>query len=257
MKVTVVTSFGPKGRALYGDRFCAEFDRHWPNAYRLMVYIEEPTALAAGWGVDLLTVPACSSFLHRHRENLQAQGLVPGPRWKAKDRLDRYSFRDDAYKFCRKPFAIQHAANHLFAQKTSPQILAWVDADVTCHGKDVPTSLIEDTLGDGDVAYIGRAKTHSECGFLAFRLPVASRLIDCWADYYDSDRVFNLPETHDSYVFDEARAVVGDLKYRDLSPGARGHAWMDTVLHPHLDHLKGERKTLGYSPERNRRPVRA
>lgn len=64
---------------------------------------------------------------------------------------------------------------------------------------------------------------------------------------YQYGGFINEREWHDSYLFD---IVCTGAVVRNLTPGGKRHVWVDSPLNPYLDHLKGERKKLGYSPER-------
>ena len=63
-----------------------------------------------------------------------------------------------------------------------------------------------------------------------------------------------LAEFHDCIVFDFAR-LLSDLKCNNISedvpkdPEYQIHPWCHTVLADYMDHLKGNRKDTGYSPE--------
>lgn len=242
---TVVTSFGHKGYKLYGLRFLELFSEHWPSTTDLVVYVEEPTARVPGTTRSLFAVPGCTEFIEKYRGNPLATGRQPTPVWRGKDHEMGYSFRTDAVKFARKVFAVADAARTL---RTG--ILAWVDADAHAF-RSVPGDLVEQLLGKDDVAYLGRPGAHSECGFLAFRLPQALPVIEAWLAFYTSGAFLQEREWHDSYLFDRAREATVGPRYRDLAPpGARGHVWFDTPLGQCIDHLKGDRKNTGFSMER-------
>lgn len=248
MQVTVVTSFGERGYQDYGRRFIETFDRHAGGEIDLLVYAEHQFAhnpegrmtVRPLFGVDL-----CADFIDRYADNKLASGREPTKAWKQKDRDSGYSFKTDAVKFARKVFAISDAARRLPASG----MLVWLDADVVALER-FSSQLFHDLLADADVAYLGREGTHSECGFLAFRMPAALTLVRVWEAYYESGRFLEQPEWHDSFLFDEARRSRPHLKYRDLSPGGRGHVWCNSPLARYFDHLKGERKAMGFSPER-------
>lgn len=244
MKTTIVTSFSNGGFYEYAFRFFETFEKFWPADTTLVAYYEAPKVIPRAEMRDLYAVEAMRSFLDRHSANQAARGRVPNKTWKPKDRADGYSFRSDAVKFCRKVFAVADAARQI-----SEGILVWIDADVVTTAP-VPADFIGEMLARSDVAYLGRDGVHSECGFLAFRLPEALPLILEWERLYMTDEVFLLPEQHDSFVFDYARGQLPKLHYRNLTPGGSRHVWCDSPLAAYTDHCKGERKKLGFSPER-------
>ena len=98
-----------------------------------------------------------------------------------------------------------------------------------------------------DVAFLGRKGYHSETGFVAFSAGGGREVAKRWFDFYDRDKFLNLNEWHSAYVFDEARKGANGF---NLTPNGYGHVWTQSVLNPYMDHLKGPRKHLGKSPER-------
>lgn len=248
MLTTIVTSFSPAGYEQYGRRFIETFDRFFPGEIDLIVYAEHRFAHNPDSRLDvrpLFGIDICADFVDEYSKIPLACGREVTPAWKAKDRADGYSFKTDAVKFCRKVFAIADAARRL----PEARLLVWMDADSFTFAK-VPSDFLCQLLGDADVAYLGRVGAHSECGFLAFRMPEAMPLIHRWELFYASGQFIRAREWHDSYLFDLARDDVQGLRYRDLTPGGRGHVWCGSPLGAYIDHLKGNRKTIGYSPER-------
>ena len=233
---TVVTSWGPSGWDLYGRRFVETFRANASDA-RLVCYTEQVVGLPVGVEQrDLLLIDECREFLKRYANDRAARGLDPKPCWRRAHVAKGYSFRTDAYKFCRKAFALRDAVRRL-----GVGLIAWMDADVINHAP-WPRDWLEQLVGDADGAYLGRAGTHSECGFVALRLPQASTIAHELADAYATDAVFGLPEWHDSYVFDRVREDHQEIKMRDLTPGLRGHVWPQSPLARATEHLKGDRK---------------
>jgi len=244
---SVVTSFSRNGLHEYGNVFIETFDAFWPAEVGLVLYVEHDMPVPAsvcGRRIEVRQLDQVVSFqlfMKRYGSDPLYQGRVETPVWKSKDRVDGYSFRTDAAKFCRKVFAVQHAAN----QDHQQGVMAWIDADVRCL-KPVPKMFLEALIGPTDCAFLGRERAHSECGFLIFRLPQALPVIKAWAWSYASGMFAKEREWHDSYLFDLAcTGVVA----RNLTPGGKGHVWCDSPLALYMDHMKGLRKKLGYSPE--------
>lgn len=245
MSALIVTSFGAAGYERYGRRFCETFAKAWNPVDDLVCYVEEPAEIPRGETRLLSKALGASEFLARHADSPLVQGRAPTPAWRDKEREAGYSYRTDAYKFARKVFAIADAA-----AEYEGSILAWIDADVVVLRR-TPRDLVAEQLENADVAYLGRKGPHSECGFLAFRLPQALPLIRTWQDFYADDTFLAERQWHDSYLFDRARERHPEIKCRDLTPGMSGHVWPKSPLAPYMDHCKGEdRKRLGYSPER-------
>jgi hypothetical protein len=241
--LTVISGASPKGMREYGQAFLDSFAKHWPTSVRLLFYTEEPVAMPRGENRLIWDIPGCRDFIERHRENRAANGREPRIGWKDRDRQTGYSYRYDAWKFCRQGF-IPLAA----AQEIGDGLLCWLDGDVVTH-RDVPEGFIESLLPAGkDVAYLGRGEKHSEIGFQLYRLPHALPLLERFRSWYASDGVFGLREWHSAFVWDLARRESG-LRAHDLTPGGSGHVWMQSPLRQYTDHKKGDRKKLAHSPE--------
>ncbi len=243
----LLTSFSAKGYEEYGRRLLQGMAVHMPGT-PLMVYSEDKLAISAPHPItalfNLQLVPAYVNFLDRHGGSLLLSGRVPGPGWKTGDREKGYCYKFDALKFCRKVFAIADAARNL-----GHGSLTWMDADA--YPISPPPPDFFDSLSSADVTFLGRHNTHSECGFIHFRLPQAMPLIGAWENFYASDRFLGEREYHDSFLFDQARKEVPSVTSESISkPGTHGHVWVYSPLGRYWDHTKGKRKELGFSPER-------
>ncbi len=248
--ITVITSFSKKLYDDYGRLFLKTWLRHWPASVKVIVVSED-------WGEsdwerppnsghieirNLLEIsPACTNFLLRHRENWRAHGKKvnePHP-WGKHPRRQKYNFRFDAYKFCRKVFAIQAVAHTCL-----PGRLYWIDADTYTDLQAIPSHIDGMLPPDRDVSFLGRPGYHSECGFIGYRLPEAIHFIDFFASLYDSDKVFELGQQHDSWVFDRVRETFSHLRYYDHNHSGEKHvrAFEDSPLGDFMIHLKGALK---------------
>lgn len=244
----IVTGMGPAGYKEYGHRFLDTFDTFWPKHFPLICYIEElfPTKRA-----ELRSVWSCdgaSEFVKRHKDNPVHGGRAPNPRWPQKDIGKPYSFRFDAVKFFRQIMIPNHAAGLL----PDGTILTWLDADVVTY-RAIPHDLLENLIGDSDLSYLGRKRTHSEIGYWSVKLnPKTRAFLKDMADVYRTDAVFKLKEWHSAYVFDQCRhrfeAEGG--KSKNLTPDGFGHVWFQSPLGGFADHLKGRRKQSERSAER-------
>ena len=246
----LLTSFSAKGYDKYGHRLLSGI-RHFMPGTALSVYSENVRQMPPLHRFALLypldRVPTFARFHARHKDSLLYSGREVGPTWKQADRDKGYCFRYDALKFCRKVFAIADASRLI-----NHGSLTWIDADVY-NIASPPVGFFEH-LTEMDVAYLGRTSAHSECGFIHFKLPAAMPLIGAWENFYASDRFINEREYHNSYLFDLARAEVPSVRCESISrPGSRGHVWVDSPLGRYFDHTKGDRKVLGFSPERRAR----
>lgn len=243
----VITGWSPRGFEEYGSRFVETFHRHWPADVSLIAYTEEHVALPRGECRSLWDCAGARDFYERHKDNPVHTGREVNPKWGRKDRRRPYAWRFDSVKWFRQCMIPAAAA----AALPDGEVMAWLDADVVTFA-DVPPAFVEGLLGDADLVYLGRRAMHSEIGFWAVRLNERTRLfVKLFADAYRLDEVFALDEWHSAFVFDHVRSRgVPNLQVKDLTPGRRGHVWLESPLVAYTDHLKGARKALGRSPER-------
>lgn len=254
--LTIITGWSPKGWTEYAWRFYETFEAFWPNQVKLIAYGEERPSrpMPRCEFRSLENIPGCMAFLQRYQGNAQANGREPAASWKERERQAGYSFRFDAWKFCRQGFIPWHAA-----QTLETPLMAWLDADVVTH-KPVPRGAIERLLpADMDLAYLGRGAKHSEIGFQLYRLRpddksrlAVIKMLNTFKSIYETAKVFELQEWHSAYVFDIARRhwEHSGLRTLNLTPNGTGHVWFQSPLRQWLDHLKGSRKTQGQSKER-------
>lgn len=259
-RITVVTSCSAAGWEQYGRRCVETFMKHWPRTAALQVHSEDLHRaqmigiLGREGGRDLcfhqqLADAGYRAYFERHANNPRAHGRVQerGQLWPAKALASGQNWRYDAYRFAHKVFAIHAAARALAGGR-----LYWVDADSVTFAP-VPIELLERLLpGDVALSYLDRGDYPSECGFVGYNLdhPAARPFIEAFADLYLSDRVFaEVPEWHDSYVFDWLRKRQNLPAYQiPYAAGQRRHPFVNSELGRYVDHLKGPRKAAGKTP---------
>lgn len=243
-RIQVMTTCSAEGWAATGKRMAESFIERWPlSCLPLIVYAE---GFAPDMpGIEVRGLPAwLQSFKERHRGDPRANG-----------RSTRgYDYRFDAVKFAHKVAAIEEAARHQIAKDGETiDYLVWMDADTVTHAQVTERWLSQFLPGpDEALAWLDRVGMYPECGFLVFNLAHhdAYPVLAEWRRLYWSDGVFGLPETHDSFVLEH---VVKQTKapWRSLSGMARRkqHPMALGPLAQCLDHLKGNRKTMPFSPE--------
>lgn len=226
MKVLAVSTFNARGLDLYGRRMMQTFGLHWPADVALRVYAE-------GWiGQDTPSLLESSPWLDAFRERNAGRSF--------KD------YRWDAVRFSHKVAALCHAA-----QDADPDLLIWIDGDVVTHSPVTMADIAEMApAGDQWIAWLDRKGLHPECGLyiLNCRHPRHMDAILTFERMYAEDRLYRLPEFHDSYVL---QYVVGRMQVaaKSLSGPARTSTCpMPNALGKWFDHLKGDRKKLGKSP---------
>jgi hypothetical protein len=240
MRVRVCSGFSPAGRAAYGERFLRTFDRYWPASVELQVYVEEPMLMPRDACRDLWNIEGARAFHKRHSVNPACHGREPRPCWKAREVQRGYSFKTDAGKFWKQILIPEAAAVGL----EDGDALVWLDGDVETTAP-VPEDLVAHVLGDAEVAFLGRAQSHSEIGFWAVRLnPRTRQFLHEIALLYTTDAFLDLPEWHSAFVWDTVRIASGLRERNICPPGLRGHVWPNTVLARYTTHHKGARKGI-------------
>lgn len=237
----VVTTFSAAGYQEYGRRFIETFEAHWPEDVELYIYCEDILPEQTSARIKVVNFykacPEMVAFKARHLSNARAHGI-------GDDGKEDYRF--NAVKFCHKVFAATDCALNSGAGK-----MYWIDAD--CVTFDAVThEWLERVLPKGFyTSYLGRNNTHSECGFMGFDLGHACsrEFMTFWRQIYDEDLVFDLPEWHDSYVYDmirntyQAKGLITAFDLRD-DRDADHHPFVNSPLGEAMDHLIGPRRKI-------------
>lgn len=182
--------------------------------------------------------------------------------WRFEGRKD-IPFLWDAVRFSHKIFAI----NYLI-ENSSADAIIWLDADIVTH-KDIPLNFLMDDLNlRSGFSFLGRdflksvqgGLDYPECGFMVFH-PKTEGFKYFWrlmVYYYFEYGIFDLFEWHDSFVFKHVLSLtrrdypnfgfdicsLGLLEVSDPS-----HVFVASRLGEFMDHRKGGRKSLEFSPE--------
>lgn len=237
--ITVLTAFTKNYH--YGHTFLERFFEFFPQEVNLIVYVEEHVQLRWGESRLMSTIPGYTEFMKRNDTDL-GNGKKTTKAWTPKAEAESYSFRHDARKFAIQGFCPLYAAKGLDGH------MIWLDADVFAY-KPVTVEFLNKITALGDVVYLGRYRTHSEIGFVSYKVPEALPMLQRFYDMYNTDEIFNLREWHSAYVFDKALAST-DIKCHNLTPKGGGHVWYQSPVCLYLDHCKGKRKDEGFSKER-------
>lgn len=198
MNIAVITTFPDSSWDVYSKKMLESFTKYWPADIPLLIKLDddrlvpdvqrllrENDAIAVGWEKEH------ADFVARNKDK------------------DTDDYRKQPVRFCHKVFALKHALDAVNRQKAveaAPRYLIWLDADVVTT-KQVSIEDIKKCLPkEGDaVAYLGRKDwDHSECGWLAFDLENGGgTIIQYMINDYTHDRVVNMEQQHDSWVFDQ------------------------------------------------------
>ena len=256
MKHTLITTFHQAGMEQYGQRMIDTFEQHWPDEVDLVVYTEncQPTKTKSNVRfVDTLAVnPNLVEFLERHKNNPLAHGQAGPPEVYQPNK----QFRWDAVRFCWKPFAEKHAANNI-----DTDWLTWCDADTLTH-TPIDVEFFRQAYPGNEymLTYLGRGdRYHPECGWKGYNMrhPNTKMFINEFVAQYEQDKIFDLTEWHDSYVWGELlKRYREDNKVYNLNPkpdlkGFAGHPFINSVIGRYMDHVKGKRKEDGHSTARD------
>ena len=245
MKYSIVTSFSLKGYTEYANKFISTYERFNNPELDLYVYHEGTDLRNIDCkSVNLLQVTDCRMFVEKYKDNNIIKGTEKRPedKWKDKCLRENYNFRFDADKFCRKIFAIRHAANTIKEGK-----LFWIDADVIFFST-MTTLLLDSVLPDNyAISYLKRwDHYHSECGFVGYNLedPKCIEFINSFSDMYLSGGFLKYKEWHDSYLFDQLRNSMG-VKSFPIHSTNMHQVFNTSDLGKYMMHLKGDRKKVG------------
>jgi len=223
MKIRVVTTWNQKLFKEYAYRFELSFKRHWN--FPLTVYNEDKDFF------DL--VPECKEFIDRNKHR------------------PHKDFLRDACRFSYKVYAYTHAV----INDTESDFIMGIDADSVFH-KPIAADWVKKHIHRDNcmMTYLGRGSQYSECGFLGFNMqhPETKNYARAMKEMYDKDKLFNLIEWHDSYIWDHVRKefeAKGVNNY-NIGDGGKGHVQARSCLGPIYDHTKGtQRKIEGFSGE--------
>lgn len=229
-KTLVVTSFNEELYNSYAHRFWKTF----PHTHLdLRVYSEE------------MLLPVKSTHLHLHSDFVERNSYRPVS-----------SYKYDSVRFCYKPYTIAQAVDDYAHNYTR---LLWIDSDTQFH-KPITEDWVTEHLYKEDclATYMGRPNYYSETGVLLFNLehPNTRAYINSVRQLYDTDMIYLLKEWHDSYVWDAVRQQYeakgnrfNNVGVDHKVPGGHIQAYLYGEW---FDHMKGKRKSHGYSQELKR-----
>lgn len=253
MTYAVVTTFHEAGYKLYGKRMIQTFLLNWPKEIDLYVYYQDVIVDEFAPNLyfrDLNQVPELIAFKNKWKNNPKATGWTDDSTRKHDDKRKKQGFKWDAIRFSHKVYAIFDCARNCNAD-----VLLWMDADMVCHSP-INYRFIESMAPfTVDLGYLGRKDKYSECGLysLNLRSEKTQQFLKEFQHVYDDaeNGIFTMREWHDSFVFDQIRSRIANLKEYNWSDGiisGEGHPLINCAWGAYLDHLKGdERKRLGKS----------
>ena len=262
MKIAVVTTFHEEGLKKYAQRMIDTFCTNWPEEIKLHIYPEKCNPAIRNHNhvtlTDLDSVKELVEFKDRWKDVPKANGDVSADPLRSKRKDSGKGFKWHAVRFAHKVYAIFDCAKN-----TDADILIWMDADTICHSPITIKDLYRMIPKDSELCYLGRKGKYSECGLYSMNLrsPNVKAFLKEFQRFYDQAEhgIFQLDEWHDSFVFDAVRVKFPQMRQLDWAahlhdlrpaPGmssGEGHPLINSQWGAWLDHLKGDRKSIGRS----------
>lgn len=251
-KIAVVTTFNDKGLHVYGQRMINTFIANWPTEVTLHLYPEGCNPQVPDHSRITLKrleeISELMSFKEKWKDVPKANGDVSADPIRSKRRDSGKGFKWDAVRFAHKVYAIFHCA-----KETDADILVWMDADTICHSPITMEDITRLIPADKDICFLGRKGKFSECGLYAMNLrsEAVQEFLKRFQWMYDDAEhgIFQQDEWHDSFIFDIVRkhTALTELDWSSHLITGEGHPLINSEWGKYLDHLKGDRKTLGRS----------
>jgi hypothetical protein len=254
MKIAVVTTFHEAGLKKYAQKMIDTFCANWPQEVTLHIYPEKCNPIIRNHDhitlTDLDSVKELAKFKEQWKSVPKANGDVANDPVRSKRKDAGKGFKWDAVRFAHKVYAIFDCA-----RTTDADILFWMDADTICHSPITIEQLKKFCPENVDIGYLGREGKYTECGLYSINLrsEAAQNFLREFQRMYDDAEtgIFTLAEWHDSFVFDAVRVKFrNQLREYNWAEGivkGEGHPLINSEWGAYLDHLKGDRKTLGRS----------
>jgi len=264
-KFTVLTTFNHQGLDRYAQRFINTFDKNMPIEVDLILYTERanPKIPKTKRNIVVRNVEhelynTLIKFKRTYGEDPRANGQGPDGK-----RLDaKKAFKWDAIRFSHKVYAVCDAA-----KRSDTDVLIWMDADSVVHSP-MPISFLNSFVPeDVFMCYAGRKNKYTECGWYSMNLRYANadKFFDEFQRMYDEaeEGIFLEKEWHDSYIYDVVRIDHENTygtRNKDFSSKIiekEGHPIINSELGAYIDHLKGDRKAIGKSHQKDLKVQRA
>lgn len=254
MKIAVVTTFHEAGLKKYAQRMIDTFIQNWPEEVTLHLYPESCNPRIPDHSRVILKrleeVTELTAFKNLWKNVPKANGDVSDDPVRSKRKDAGKGFKWDAVRFAHKVYAIFDCA-----KTTDADVLFWMDADTVCHSPISIEAVQKFCPLTQDLGYLGREGKYSECGLYSMNLKsesIRNFLREFQRMYDDAENgIFTLSEWHDSFIFDVIRTKFRhQLKENNWSGNiikGEGHPLINSKWGAYLDHLKGDRKTIGRS----------
>lgn len=231
-----VTTFAPHHFDEYAHRMLESFVRFWPC--ELVAYVDYVPPFKHD-KIEYRMLDTLYDLREFKEYALKQQKTCP------------QNYLYDAARFAHKAYAQID-----MLERYPKEEIFWLDADVVTL-IEISSWFMKGLLKDYTLCFLGR-DTYTETGFIGFNPsgPYFPMFLNHYRDQYHGRKLFKLPYWTDCHAFDEARKGLAHVN--DIGQGhGLEHVWCRSVLAPYMDHLKGKRKELGFSPEHPIKPYGA
>lgn len=223
----VITSFSKKLYEQYAHKVVSSFHL-WPEEAKLIIYSED----MSGYNSDRIEWrPLAFSDLDKFKAE-----APPNPR----------DYTRDAAKFANKIWAMVEGT------KDETDLCFWLDADCITH-RPIPSEFLKRLIAPSYYLASFQRPSYVETGFWCVRAKNVEHkaFMRALKDVYTSGHIYKLNHWHDCYALDYAREItrVRSVNLTKTLGGKGTHVIASSELGRFIDHTKGDRKVLGYSPE--------
>lgn len=262
--ITVVTTFHQGGLDLYAQRFLNSFAERVDKRIKLIAYAEDcnpvnPDPEQITILEQTAALPKLVAFKERWKSVPKANGDISQDPVLSRRKDSNKQFKWDAVRFANKVYAVFDAC------EKSTDWCVWMDADTFVHSGWSYEQFLELLPDTSWITYVGRGKgsqTWPECGFYGMNLKdtVCQEFLQEFERMYEDAEsgMFQLVEWHDSFIFghilNEFKQTApnvldysAEMYLREAKSGGGGHPLINSKLGSWIDHMKGDRKTLGKS----------
>lgn len=242
-KNVVVTSFSFEGYKEYGQKFLESFKRFNPDL-ELYLIIDDPKLKFLNSEYKVLE----NYFFNEIQNFLTIYN----------DRFSKTDFRFAPHRFIYKPTAIVTLNN--FLSREDADYITWIDGDTVFKQSGLKEALVKIKPEKHQIASVFERFQdlhYIESGLMIFNRnhSLCSSFINESKDIFISGRIFKFMEWHDALVWSYLMYALPPNSFRLLCKefNIKGSHPISkfSLLKNKLDHLKGNNKKLGFSPEGN------
>jgi len=226
-KLIIVTTFSDEGYEKYARTFLESCEKNLDSAVDVVAYVDTVQMQSNRIQSRVLetSAPELTAFKQRNAYR------------------DSPVFQQAAIRFSHKVYAMCHAARTIDCD-----MLIWLDADTEMLSPVDKMTFLSKLPPGYFVSYLDRQPVYTETGFLAFdmRNPYAQEFFARMQEYYDTDRVFDLEQWHDCFVFDAVRTTMeqqGKTRAYNVSPVVKKNHF-NQLFSGVIIHYKGDAKSM-------------